>query len=257
MRITKTKTDELAPCLRMRGVTRNESSDGGLETAFLTDLRSDVIQAQKPFSVIPSKGLFETKVNSRYALSRNMDNYGHLRALLRLLLCQLINVSMVTIRTTMPKCKFFIFICSLFLSLAVCRPGPILAESGAPSEPSKIKHPLLPDQTEYFRYLHSAVKANMIWSQSSCDLFKGPKTVWEVTIKPDGTLAGLKAIESRGEADFDFAALKAIQKTFPVKPLPKSFEMENVKMMLQFSDYNENICQGKQKTEEKPGHEQQ
>lgn len=56
-------------------------------------------------------------------------------------------------------------------------------------------------------------------------------------IRKDGKLLSAKVLKSSGNKDIDKAALKALEDTQPLKPLPSKFKGKNADIQFTF-DYN-------------------
>lgn len=89
------------------------------------------------------------------------------------------------------------------------------------------------DFKPYMKNLQKQIKHN--WSPPSQKSSK--KTVALFKIKKDGTLSGLKILNSSGNEKYDQRALEAIKKTAPFLPLPEDFNGKSIDIQFTF-DYN-------------------
>ncbi|MDR1327299.1 MAG: TonB C-terminal domain-containing protein [Heliobacteriaceae bacterium] len=90
-----------------------------------------------------------------------------------------------------------------------------------------------PDFVSYMKTLQKDIKAN--WKPPKAD--ENIRVVAQFKINKNGKLSDLKLIKSSVNEEMNNAALEAINKTAPFKPLPEEFTGKSV--TIQFSlDYN-------------------
>lgn len=85
----------------------------------------------------------------------------------------------------------------------------------------------------YMREMQSRIKSN--WQPSSQKVSRSVTLLY--SINKDGSLRHYSIYRSSGSKDMDNAAVEALKKSFPFKPLPENFKGEYVDVQFTF-DYN-------------------
>jgi len=129
-------------------------------------------------------------------------------------------------------CKFPLICFVMFILLTVCSGGAI-AKSEYPKKPKgmpNIKHDVW---HPYMTDVQETIKAN--WNPPRGDKSKRVSLLFKVG--KNGELISSSVFQSSGSKEIDDAALEALNKTAPFKPLPKGFPGNSVDIQFTF-DYN-------------------